>query len=166
MTDTDKLKRLAEAATPGPWSAADWDDDFGENRFTVQATEPEKLSPGQSSIWPDGIRSIRVAETEYGQRPLEDAAFIAAANPQAILSLIAEIEALTSGGIIEVAVRNPSVADYVQHWEGRTERAERERDEAAALLREWCSVGNPMERGHCHNKTDAFLARIETKQQG
>lgn len=31
---------------------------------------------------------------------------------------------LTRGGIIEVAVRNPSVADYMTHWEGRAETAE------------------------------------------
>lgn len=83
------LERLADAATQGPWSAADWDDDFGENKFTVQATVPEKLSPGQTSIWPDGIRCLRVAETAEGERPAEDAAFIAAANPEAIKRLIA-----------------------------------------------------------------------------
>lgn len=33
-------------------------------------------------------------------------------------------EMLTTGGIIEVAVRNPSVADYMRHWEGRAEKAE------------------------------------------
>lgn len=32
---------------------------------------------------------------------------------------------LTSGGIIEVAIRNPNVAEYMRHWEGRAERAER-----------------------------------------
>lgn len=27
-------------------------------------------------------------------------------------------------GVVEIAVRNPNVASYVEHWEGRTERAE------------------------------------------
>lgn len=132
---TDKLKRLAEAATQGTWCVSDWTQDGGQNRWTIETSEQEAVVEGQSSIWPDGIRKIRVAETEYGQRPTEDAAYIAAANPKSILALIAENERLTSGGIIEVSVRNPSVADYVQHWEGRTERAEMERDEAVALLR-------------------------------
>lgn len=29
-------------------------------------------------------------------------------------------------GIVEVSVRNASVLDYMKHWEGRTEKAERE----------------------------------------
>jgi hypothetical protein len=41
----------------------------------------------------------------------------------AILELI---ELLTTSGIIEVAVRNPSVAEYMGHWEGRAEKAEAE----------------------------------------
>lgn len=96
MTAVDhaELKRLAEGATPGPWGAADWDDDFGENKFTIQATEPEKLSPGKSSIWPNGVRCLRVAETIEGERPPEDAAFIAAANPAVVLALLSEIEGL------------------------------------------------------------------------
>ena len=35
-----------------------------------------------------------------------------------------EIQTLTTAGIIEVAVRNPSVMDYMKHWEGRAEAAE------------------------------------------
>ncbi len=31
---------------------------------------------------------------------------------------------LTSSGVIEVAIRNPSVSDYMSHWEGRAEAAE------------------------------------------
>ena len=67
--------------------------------------------------------------------------FQAHANPAAVLALIAvvaalrgENETLTTAGIIEVAVRNPSVADYVQHWEGRTTEAERKLAEAVGLL--------------------------------
>lgn len=43
-----------------------------------------------------------------------------------------EIEMLTNADIIEVAVRNPNVAEYMRHWEGRAERAEA----TAALLEE------------------------------
>ena len=39
----------------------------------------------------------------------------------AILELI---ETLTKGGIIEVAIRNPNVMEYMRHWEGRAEKAE------------------------------------------
>jgi hypothetical protein len=36
----------------------------------------------------------------------------------------AERETLTTSGIIEVAVRNPSVMEYMKHWEARAEAAE------------------------------------------
>ena len=36
----------------------------------------------------------------------------------------AELDMLTKAGIIEVAIRNPSVAEYMRHWEGRAEQAE------------------------------------------
>lgn len=36
----------------------------------------------------------------------------------------AENNLLKTSGIIEVAVRNPSVMEYMQHWEGRAEAAE------------------------------------------
>jgi hypothetical protein len=36
----------------------------------------------------------------------------------------AELDLMKTAGIIEVAVRNPSVADYMQHWEARAEAAE------------------------------------------
>ena len=35
-----------------------------------------------------------------------------------------ELDMLTTGGIIEVAVRNPSVSEYMEHWEGRALKAE------------------------------------------
>jgi hypothetical protein len=35
-----------------------------------------------------------------------------------------ELEMLTTAGIIEVAIRNPSVMEYMRHWEGRAEKAE------------------------------------------
>jgi len=52
--------------TSGPWFAEDWSRDDGPDKFTIAAHEPEKLSPGQSSIWPDGIRKLRIASTEEG----------------------------------------------------------------------------------------------------
>jgi hypothetical protein len=45
---------------------------------------------------------------------------------RALLDARAELEMLKTAGIIEVSIRNPSVADYMQHWEGRAEKAEAE----------------------------------------
>ncbi len=37
-----------------------------------------------------------------------------------------EVEMLTTAGVIECAVRNPAVAEYMAHWECRAEKAESE----------------------------------------
>jgi hypothetical protein len=50
-----------------------------------------------------------------------------------------ERDLLRTCGIIEVAIRNPNVASYCEHWEGRTEKAEascREHAEAIVVLRD------------------------------
>ena len=66
--------------TPGPWHAEDWSLDDGPNTFTVAAHEPETLSPDQSSIWPNGIRKIKIADTEEGDGDrIANARLIAAA---------------------------------------------------------------------------------------
>jgi hypothetical protein len=44
--------------------------------------------------------------------------------------LRSENDMLTKAGIIEVAVRNPSVSEYMEHWEARALKAE---DRAAGL---------------------------------
>jgi len=80
---------LAAGPTPGEWYAADWSNEFGDNLTTIEAREPEVLRPGQSGIWPDGIRHIKVAGTEEASdKPIINAAFIAACSPARIARLI------------------------------------------------------------------------------
>lgn len=69
MTDHSELKRLAEAATPGPWA-------------------------GQHDVYSDNGQGERICKMATA----EDSAFISAANPTVVLALIAEIEVLTSTG--------------------------------------------------------------------
>lgn len=38
--------------------------------------------------------------------------------------LKADLEHFTKSGIVEIAVRNPCVAEYMKHWEGRAAKAE------------------------------------------
>ena len=40
--------------------------------------------------------------------------------------LRAELKQWTTWGVIEVAIRNPSVSEYMRHWEGRATKAEAE----------------------------------------
>ena len=47
------------------------------------------------------------------------------AEPKTELEMLREeVAFLKTCGIIEIAIRNPSVMDYMRHWEGRAERAE------------------------------------------
>lgn len=66
MTDTNKLKELAERATPGPWRTGD----------------------GEESL-PDCVLSGEFVICEHAG---DDVDFIAAANPQAILGLIERLD--------------------------------------------------------------------------
>lgn len=67
----------------------------------------------------------------------------------------AEVERLTKGSICEVAATNPSVMEYMRHWEGRAEKAETERDHAKAMLQS-CIKGNIALK----DKTQEALARL------
>ena len=90
---------------------------------------------------PKTMRALRVyneAKSNHRRFVTEAAALRTLAAENATLR--AENEVLTKSGIIEVAVRNPSVMDYIKHWEGRTEKAEAElttlrASEAAAMER-------------------------------
>ena len=53
-----------------------------------------------------------------------------------------ELHLMKTAGIIEVAVRNPNVMEYVRHWEGRAEAAEADRDRLAGELAELQDAGH------------------------
>lgn len=123
--DHAELARLAEAATPGPW--------VSQGRYIGTPKHMSYVGEvrDQNGNWSDTTKSR------------SDAAFIAAFIAATVLALLAEnaalrseIETMTTAGIVEVAVRNPSVADYVQHWEGRATEAERKLAEAVGLFKQ------------------------------
>ncbi|HFF2105797.1 TPA: ead/Ea22-like family protein [Pseudomonas aeruginosa] len=84
MTDTNKLKELAERATPGPWSAVweEGDDTAWPNLFPVIQAGNGEVVIGNEGFYTDL------------EQDKANATFCAAANPQAILGLIAEVERL------------------------------------------------------------------------
>lgn len=51
-----------------------------------------------------------------------------------IEELEAEIHMMKTSGVIEVAVRNPNVLEYIKHWEGRAETAEAKLERAVELV--------------------------------
>ena len=75
--DVAELRRLAEAATPGPWSLTDGDPAMSGQHWTIRR---------------QGVPGIRISGFTYGFNG--DAAFIAAANPAAVLALLDERDAL------------------------------------------------------------------------
>ena len=109
-----KLKALAEAATPGPWSST-----FGKNTCVYFRGEIE------------GGFDLRDCP-----RPTETAAFIAAANPTTILALLshitrveAERDAAFNDGV-EAATRRAYI-----WWDGEPEDGIELRDMLRALKR-------------------------------
>lgn len=74
--DEAELRRLAEAATPGPWSLTDGDPAMNGQHWTIRR---------------QGVAGIRVSGFTYGFNG--DAAYIAAANPAAVLALLDDLDA-------------------------------------------------------------------------
>jgi hypothetical protein len=50
--------------------------------------------------------------------------------------LEAELHLLKTSGIAEVAVHNPSVMEYIKHWEGRAEAAEAKLAKAVEAIKQ------------------------------
>ena len=95
MTDLTELKRLAEAATPGPWVARPGDGALdGRSRFE---TKRHVLIYAEDDCDTHPIADASCNHTCRMPEEQEDnAAFIAAANPATVLDLIAQIEHLTA----------------------------------------------------------------------
>lgn len=86
MTDLDKLRELAEAATPGPWEA-------DHREVSQHWTRPE---PRQTVASHEvDCMAYCYGGTGRGIERPEDAEFIAAANPAAVTDLIDRIVLLS-----------------------------------------------------------------------
>lgn len=114
---TADLERLALAATPGPWKlchhlqspesdkdcpcgyrGAVWGPDGEHILFEMGSTE----TPGQEGMEPPRYeRSVEIATAQY----------IAAANPTAILALLAELKAARNDALEEAAKHIDTVDD-------------------------------------------------------
>ncbi len=84
MTDHAELRRLAEAATPGPWTLYVPEDYQGPEELPGYGVE---CAEGRAIVW-------GALEPETGCQFDRDAEFIAAANPNTILALLDEIDQL------------------------------------------------------------------------
>lgn len=84
MTGHAELRRLAKAATPGPWTLYVPEDYQGPEELPGYGVE---CAEGRAIVW-------GALEPETGCQFDRDAEFIAAANPKAILALLDEIDRL------------------------------------------------------------------------
>ena len=76
--DDAELRRLAEAATPGPWSLTDGDPAMIGQHWTIRR---------------QGVPGILISGFTYGWNG--DAAYIAAANPAVVLALLDRLAHMT-----------------------------------------------------------------------
>lgn len=85
MIDEQKLRELAEAATPGPWITEDWASKDSDGAINVCGT---------SVMSPKAVCGIFTVALEGDET--SDVDFIAAANPAAIIALLDELQSLLS----------------------------------------------------------------------
>ncbi|MFU3345224.1 ead/Ea22-like family protein [Pseudomonas aeruginosa] len=114
MTDHAELRRLAKAATPGPWrvqTGCSWrriGTDSGDGDVLRPCTHPH-------DGWPDIVA------------PAENLKYIASANPKAILALLDEIDGLSDE--LSACTEHPGGCGY---WREAAKRRAEERDRLRA----------------------------------
>ena len=143
MTDAEKeLRRLAQAATPGPWFAGAWSGQCHINHGGIHPGPPGckydyVKTEAYGFVSADAPGMSVVSETKNGtQMAARDKGFIAAANPAAVLALLDRIEALEKEvtqserkGAEEMRERAAkAVAHYREAWDGLS---------ATSPLKEW-----------------------------
>lgn len=113
MTDHAELRRVAEAATPGPWSCnRHWAIVGGPIlEFTNGAAQQQiAMACGQSWMRDDELRN--------------NAEFIAANNPKTVLALLDEIDGLSDE--LSACTEHPGGCGY---WREAAKRRTEERDQ-------------------------------------
>ncbi|EPG8834219.1 ead/Ea22-like family protein [Pseudomonas aeruginosa] len=121
MTDHAELRRLAKAATPGPWrvqTGCSWrriGTDSGDGDVLRPCTHPH-------DGWPDIVA------------PAENLKYIASANPKTILALLDEIDGLSDE--LSACTEHPGGCGYWREAaKRRAEERDRLRDENEVLRR-------------------------------
>ncbi|MCO2149825.1 ead/Ea22-like family protein [Pseudomonas aeruginosa] len=103
MSDRAELRRLAKAATPGPWTLYVPEDYQGPEELPGYGVE---CAEGRAIVW-------GALEPETGCQFDRDAEFIAAANPKTVLALLDEIDGLKAEkdalrGALQAVVDDPT----------------------------------------------------------
>ncbi|HEJ2268215.1 TPA: hypothetical protein SLW25_001540 [Pseudomonas aeruginosa] len=138
MTDTNKLKELAERATPTGWT-------HDADRYVV--AQSDQVNDGWNICLCEGPDSKKNRD------------FIAAANPQAILGLIAEVERLASalqeaGDLAASSRTGPGQSESLRIIEEITAKAVEHRDGRLSALER--AVGAETERNQLRAELEEY----------
>jgi len=146
MIDTKELRRLAQAATPGPW--------INHGRQPNVAGLPHSAVAAKTLL-------ARVYSEAYGdvEQETANASFIAAANPAAISELLDRLEAAEADAL-EQARLNGMGASREAALMAKLEAAERERDDVAMQLAQ-----SEQGKRKISEECDALRARIEAMEK-
>ena len=139
MSDRKKLRRLAEAATPGPW--------WADTGATIGDDSDEATHVWFRAARNDLYLAIgKVLDNDLDQTTFEDAEFIAAANPAAVLDLLDQLDAAEA----KLAKANRSLIelkpDPVSHRQDREFIQACSPDVVLALLAERDALAAKVER--------------------
>ncbi|HEX8610212.1 MAG TPA: hypothetical protein VF800_02905 [Telluria sp.] len=155
--DTTELKRLAEAATPGPWIAK-------FERWVIPAGHADRNIGGSTNPMRDfEDYAHQICATSCKYLPVRDnAAYIAAANPTVVLALIARVAELeASAGAndlrsIILASRAEGRAEAVQIIIGM------DAEDALGDLTGWSSPVSPDDEGSAYWDMDKLREVFST----
>jgi hypothetical protein len=119
----ERLRRIEWGVTGEPCAAGNVDETAALEADTAITALRARLSLYEGSTGPVSVSGI-VQDMEGTLTALRD-----------------QLAVYEAAGIVEIAARNPSVMEYVRHWEGRAERAEAQLATARAdAVRETASV--------------------------
>jgi hypothetical protein len=135
-----ELRKLAEAATAGPWVFVNHNNEAHES----QPTDDWSVKTG------DGLVICSEPQCSFEKLPsVCSGAYIAAANPAAVISLLDQIQALQ-------AERDHAMQDS-QHWCDKYAALRAERDALAAKLATPDMFWNADDAEQMHHSIDEFL---------
>ena len=141
QTERDALRKLAEAATPGPWA-------FGTfHRLLVVQADKHGYADKHSAIADIGAGSIPWDATADSMQEYNDAEYIAAANPAAVITLLDQLQSQAERikvieresemrriALHEVMLESDQLRAQLADAELHTKQVERGLDKATAQL--------------------------------
>ena len=118
--DLNKLKELAEKATPGPWKSGYWSGQChlkhehgrGVCDYQYSFVEPTDDYGWDTICMADEPIQHITTTSEYGALSRDDSSYIAALNPQVALALIEVVEAAPKGCDCGIAIGDPRISDH------------------------------------------------------